>query len=134
LVKHQAYDVLRSTSAQQYGGWDCNGVVTCLANRKSDGIVHRNLHMYKVTYSNGVIQELELISQSEFNELKRIEALIFESKKNQHLMTPRLTQIKNGLKAGKIFTDESPIYQSINNCGNIFLPHGVFKCVIEKLN
>lgn len=90
--------------------------------------------MYKVTYSNGVIQELELILQSEFNELKRIESLIFESKKNKHLMTPRLTEVKDGFKAGKFFTDESPIYQSINNGGNIVLPHGVFKCVIENLN
>ena len=87
--------------------------------------------MYKVTYYNGVIQELELISQAEYNEMKFVEKQIEEDKKLKHLMTPRLSYIKAEHKKGKIFTDESPIFKAFTNGGDIVLSHGTFKCKIE---
>lgn len=87
--------------------------------------------MYRVTYSNGVVQELELISEAEYAQLKTVELLIEEDKKQSALMTPRLKYIRAQMKNGKMFTDESPIFKAYGNGGDIILSHGTFKCNIE---
>lgn len=80
--------------------------------------------MYKVTYINGMSQILELITQAEFNEYKSA---------NEKNLTDRQKHIKNGLKKGTIFTDESPIYMSQFRNGDIVLSHGTYKCILEHL-
>lgn len=74
-----------------------------------------------------MIQTLELISQSEFKMMRGAEL-------DKKLMTPRFEYIKNQIKNGRMFTDESPMYKGyLNGTGDIVLSHGIFKCQIELI-
>jgi hypothetical protein len=83
--------------------------------------------MYRVTYDNGVVQYLELITQDEFSEMKKADL-------DKKLMTPRLKHVQSKIKAGTMFTDNSPIYKAYLNGGDIILPHGMFKCNVELVH